>query len=132
MRLSRRLAFLSIAGVLAVGCGEENPLSPENGSIVIEPIPIESVDVTVGAARPARAIARVKGVLGSGCDFLYSLEQRREGSTVTVEIRRSGDREGICTAILKQFEQEIALPGTFARGEYTLRVNSVTKTFQVN
>lgn len=126
----RRWFVLSLA-VLAFGCGEENPLAPD-GSVVIEPITIESVDVSVGPDRPARVIAQVKGVLGSGCDFLHSIEQRRQGATVTVEILRSGVTQGPCTLILKYFEQPLALPGTFARGEYTLRVNAFSRTFRVD
>jgi hypothetical protein len=129
MRSSRRLALFLVT-TLAVACGEANPLSPD-GDIVIQPIPIDSVDVTVGPNPPARVFARVRGALGSGCDFLHSIEQRRQGATVTIDIRRSGVTEGVCTTIFKGFDQELALPESFAPGEYTLRVNAFTRTFRV-
>jgi hypothetical protein len=129
MRSSRRLA-VSLVTILAVGCGEANPLSPD-GDIVVQPIPIESVEVSVGPNPPGRVFARVRGALGSGCDFLHSIEQSRQGATVVIEILRSGVTEGVCTTIFKGFDQELALPGTFAPGEYTLRVNAFSRTFRV-
>jgi hypothetical protein len=36
-----------------------------------------------------------------------------------------------CTSILKVFDEELALPGAFAAGEYTLRINALTRTFGV-
>src|SRR5688572_15940105 len=112
---SRRLALAFLA-LLAVACGEANPVA-EDGSIVqplpgttivIQPIPIDSVDVSGGSPTPGRrrVVARVRGALGGGCDYLHSIEQRRQGSTVTIDILRSGVTEGPCTAIFKGFYQE--------------------------
>ena len=126
----RRWFLLGQVAVLAVGCGGDPPLSPDSSGDVIAPIQIESVEVTVGLTR---ALARVQGTLGSGCDFLYSLEQQRQGPIVTLGILRSGAREGdVCAAIHKEFDQTIALPGTFPPGEYTLRVNGFTRTFRAD
>jgi hypothetical protein len=44
--------------------------------------------------------------------------------------RRSGVTEGPCTLQLKFYEEQIALPGTYAAGEYTLRVNDAALTFR--
>jgi hypothetical protein len=129
--MSFRYALVLLAALAAAGCGNDSVAGPST-AVVIEPIEIQSVEVVVGASRPAQAIARVKGGLGSGCDYLHSIEQRREGNVVTVEVKRSRFTPGPCTAIFKEFQQELGLTGEYATGQYTVRVNGVTQTFSVS
>jgi hypothetical protein len=121
--------FLSLA---ALGCGSESVAGPSGDDVVVQPIEIETVEVIVGSARPALVVARVDGQLGSGCDFLHSITQRREGNVITVSVERARFTAGPCTAILKLFQQELGLPGPFAPGSYTVRVNGVSRTFSVS
>jgi hypothetical protein len=102
--------------------------STEN-DMAVEPITIESVDVLILESFPPQATARVKGVIGDGCSELHSEVQRRTGDTVTITVLRQRPREAICTQIAKLYDQTIRLEGTFPPGRYTLRVNSVEKTF---
>ena len=127
--MSFRRRFVLMAAIAAAACGET--LAGPTDPIVVEPIEIQSVELNVGATRPAPVTARMRGTLGSGCDYLHSIEQRREGSGISVEIRRSRFMEGPCTLILKEFREELGL-GAFAAGEYTLRVNGVSRTFSVS
>jgi hypothetical protein len=102
--------------------------STEN-DMVVEPITIESVDVLILESSPPQATARIKGVIGDGCSELHSEVQRRASDTVTITVLRQRPKEAICTQIAKLYDQTIRLEGTFPPGRYTLRVNSVEKTF---
>jgi hypothetical protein len=126
-----RYSLVLLAALAVAGCGTDSVAGPEE-SVVIEPIEVDSVEVNVGATRPAQVTARVRGAVGSGCDYLHSIEQRREGTAVVVEVKRSRFTPGPCTLVLKEFQQELGLPGDFEPGQYTLRVNGVSRTFSVS
>jgi hypothetical protein len=128
MNIPIRVWLLAGIMALAVGAG---PRAKAQRLIVIEPIRIEAVDVRVGETRPAQVLARVTGALGDGCDHLHAIEPRREGRRVEVRITRTHYTGGPCTKIYKEFSQELGLPGSYARGTYTLRVNNVTRRFTV-
>jgi hypothetical protein len=120
-----------VVALTVVGCSSDSPAGPTE-PVVIERIEVQSVDVAVGATRPAQVTARVVGTLGSGCDFLHSIEQRREGGRVIVDIKRSRFTGVPCTLILKEFRQELGLPEAFSAGSYTLQVNGVSREFTVS
>lgn len=120
---------LLTVGLLSHACDAESIAAPDD-PIVVEPIEVQSLDVTVGDTRPALVLARVSGTLGSGCDYLHAVDQEREGS-VRIEILRTLFTEGPCTAILKEFRQELGLAGGFPAGDYVLRVNGLSRPFSV-
>lgn len=130
MRL--RLGCALLLALAGFNCESDSVAGPSDEVVVIQPIEIESVEVNVGPVRPALVIARVNGQLGSGCDFLHSIEPRRQGNVITIGIERARFTAGPCTTILKLFQQELALPGALEAGSYTLRVNGVTRTFTVS
>ena len=125
-----RFASAVLLAACSFGCGTESIAGPSS-DVVIEPIEIQSVEVVVGTTPPALAIARVIGGIGSGCDFLHSIEQRRDGNVVTVDIKRARITGVPCTAIFKEFRQEIALGGELPSGQYTVRVNGTSRSFSV-
>ena len=128
-----RMAAALLLSLTAFGCGSESVAGPSgDDDVIVQPIEIETVEVIVGSARPALVIARVNGQLGSGCDFLHSITQRRDGNVITVTVERARFTAGPCTAILKLFQQELGLPGPFEPGSYTVRVNGVSRTFTVS
>jgi hypothetical protein len=49
---------------------------------------------------------------------------------VTVTILRQRPRDAICTQIAKLYEDNIRLDGQYPPGQYTLRVNDLTTTFE--
>jgi hypothetical protein len=111
------------------------PSSPSRtGTVVIQPIEVNSVVPTVQTTRPANVSILVTGELGGGCDTLHAIDQQRQGSSVQVNITRSRVVPGpnaFCTMELKLFQERLGLTGTFNPGEYTVRVNTVTTTFRV-
>lgn len=122
--------MLLTVGLLSHACDAESIAAPDD-PIVVEPIEVQSLDVTVGVTRPALVIARVSGTLGSGCDYLHAVDQEREGSVVRIEILRTRFTEGPCTAILKEFREELGLAGGFSAGDYVLSVNGLSRPFSV-
>jgi hypothetical protein len=124
-----RSRLVLLAALAGIACGTS--LAGPDDPIVVEPLEVDSVQVSVGATRPAQVIARVTGTLGSGCDYLHAIEQSRQGNEVVIQVKRSRFTPGPCTMIHKSFEQELGLAGGFTPGDYTLRVNGVTRTFTV-
>ena len=128
--MNLRYRCVVLLALASFGCGADSVAGPSD-NVVIEPIEIQSVDVNVGVTRPALVTVRVSGTLGSGCDYLHSIEQRREGNGVVIDIKRSRFTDGPCTLILKEFRQELGLSRGFAAGDYTLRVNGVSRSFSI-
>jgi hypothetical protein len=114
--------------VLAAACASESGPTG-TGDLVIEPIPIDSVEVAILESFPPQATAHVQGVLGDGCSELNSIRQERSGNLVTVTILRERPRDAICTQIAKLYDDNIPLEGQYPPGQYTLRVNDVTTSF---
>ena len=124
-----RLPAMGLALAAAcTGCGDGRE-NPARGDLDIQPILVESVDVAVLESSPPQAAARVKGVVGDGCSELYSSDQVRSGSTVTVTILRSRPKDAICTQIARLYDETIRLTGTYPPGRYVVRVNGVEKAF---
>ena len=129
MRLSFPCALL--VGIVVSGCTSSSPVNPTERP-VIEPILIDSVTVAVAESFPVQVFAHVTGVVGDGCSTLLPIEQRREGSVVTLTINRRRPSEAICIQIALLFDQILRLGGAFPRGDYTLRVNDQVRTFRVD
>ena len=132
MRSPRLASVGCLLALIAAGAcgGAVSPARPD-GTIVVEPIQIDSVTVSVAALSPVRVFARVTGVVGDGCATLLPIEQRRAGPQVTVEIKRQRPRYAVCTQIARLFDETIALDGEFPPGSYALQVNAVTRRFVV-
>lgn len=84
---------------------------------------IESVDVVVMESFPMQVALTVKGAQPDGCELPVTVEQRREGNTVTVEIYREMSIAMICAAVLVPYEDTIQLEGGFDSGSYTFHIN---------
>jgi hypothetical protein len=122
------------AAISALFACSNGPSSPSrNGTVVIQPIKVNSVVPTVTTTRPASVTILVTGELGDGCDTLHAIDQQRQGSSVQVNITRSRvtEPDAFCTMVLKTFQERLGLTGTFTPGEYTVSVNTVTTTFRV-
>lgn len=108
--------------------------SPEEPDSVFDvaPIQIDSVDVALLESFPVRAMAHVTGVVGDGCSELLPIEQIRDGNELVISIRRRRPVDAVCIQLAKLFDRSISLDGSFAPGDYTLRVNDVSVVFHVD
>jgi hypothetical protein len=109
-----------------------SPLQPPARDVTIEPIQIEQVEVRVAESFPVQVFAHVTGIIGDGCSDVMPVTQTREGNTVTLTINRQRPTDAICTQIAKLYDENIRLDGAFPAGEYTVKVNAVTRNFTIN
>ena len=66
----------------------------------------------------------------SACDTLLVPLQQRTGSTILVSIETERTAE-VCILVAIDWSQRIVLDGSFAPGEYRVRVNDVAAAFTV-
>jgi len=119
---------------LAVGGCREAPTGPPDQDpppTVVEPIQVDTVDVRVAESFPVQVYAHVTGFIGDGCAELLPTSQSREGTTVTLEIRRRRAVGVFCTQIAKLYDESTRLTGEFPAGRYELRVNGKSYPFEV-
>jgi hypothetical protein len=65
----------------------------------------------------------VSGYQPDGCQLPVLVEQRREGSTVYVQIYREVPLDMICTMQLVPYNDTIRLDGSFESGVYQITIN---------
>jgi inhibitor of cysteine peptidase len=102
-----------------------------NPTTAVAPIQIDGVDVLLMESFPVQVTAHVEGVVGDGCSTVLPLEMSRSGNLVTISILRERPVDAVCTQIARLYDERIPL-GTFASGEYVLRVNDVERSFRVD
>jgi hypothetical protein len=127
----RRLNVLVGIGLAAAGmpaCSNSNPAAPD-ANLIVNEIPIDSVDVRVLESSPPQAVAHVEGILGDGCSKLRSESQARLGNLVLVTILRERPRDAVCSQIARLYSADIILKGEYPPGRYLLRVNEAEKAF---
>lgn len=98
---------------------------------VIEPAPIESVEVVVQRSLPPQYVVMIVATLPTGCDEPHTQDVTREGDTFTITILNSTpEGDAICTLILRTYEVNVNLGASFDAGTtYTVVVNGEETTF---
>jgi inhibitor of cysteine peptidase len=84
---------------------------------------ITAVDIIVLESFPMQVQLHISGEHADGCDLPVTVEQRREGNTVTVTVYRELPIDLLCPMILLPYEYTIPLEGSFEPGDYVFRVN---------
>jgi hypothetical protein len=111
---------------------EETQSAPDvSEDFVMGLMQIEGVDVRVLSPAPAEVEASVRGVLGDACTEFDSVEQLREGQTVTLTLRTKRPADMICAQMARAYERVVPLEGNFAAGEYRLVANGFEAAFSV-
>jgi len=124
--MRRHHSTLLLALALA-GSACENP----NAAFDIVPLRVDRVEVVVLESSPPQIEAVVVGTLPTACSTIDAVSQRREGNVVEVTVLARTRREQVCILVLRQATERVRLEGTFAPGEYVLRVNGVESRFRV-
>lgn len=86
------------------------------------PTVIESADALLLESFPVQIHLRVTGYQSDGCDYPVTVEQRRQGSEVYVDIYREMPLAVICPDMLLEYEATIPLDGGFEPGTYRIHV----------
>lgn len=130
MDLIDLLVRLLLALLLGVSAGASFSAAPDQGGDMSADADtyqsytlIDSVDLLVMESFPMQVSLIVKGSQPDGCEVPVTVEQQREGSTVTVEIYRDMPLALICAAVLVPYEATIPLEGGFEPGSYTFHIN---------
>ncbi len=84
---------------------------------------IENVEVITLESYPYQLMLNVSGYQPDGCQLPVLVEQRREGSTVYVQIYREVPLDMICTMQLVPYNDTIRLDGSFESGVYQITIN---------
>lgn len=87
------------------------------------PVTIENVDVRILESYPMRLHLLVSGYQDDACQGEVFVEQRRAGSTVTVDIFRLHNPMMMCPFSRMPYQETIILEGGFTSGGYVIRVN---------
>jgi hypothetical protein len=122
------LPILVVAVVSGFGCDSDSPLAPE---VSVEPIHIDSVEVTLSNSQPVQGLAHVTGIIGDGCSELIPPKIALDGTRITITIERSRPVDAVCTQIAKLYDDRLPL-GPLSPGDYVLRVNDVVQRFRVD
>jgi hypothetical protein len=123
--VSMKSRFLALLGAALLPLACQSP----SGTLLVEPIHVDSVEIVVQRSLPAQAVAHVRGVIGDGCSTLHSVRQNVSGNTIEVMILRQRPAGAICTQEAILYEDDIRLEGSFPPGTYVVRVNGVERTF---
>jgi hypothetical protein len=126
-RIAAPLALLSLT-VLAAGCAAFDSTGPRTETV---PIQIDSVAVAVGTQPPAPVQAVIKGVVGDSCNNLEKVVQSRQGKDITFKITAVRTLGVPCMQVAQLYNETLQLDGDFPPGQYTVTVNTVSKSFTV-
>jgi inhibitor of cysteine peptidase len=92
---------------------------------------IENVDVLILESFPMQLHLQVTGHQPDGCEVPVTIEQRREGNEVFVDVYREMSAAMACPAMVIPYEGKIALEGGFESGTYTIHVNDFVKEITI-
>ncbi|MEM9997290.1 MAG: hypothetical protein AAF809_06275, partial [Bacteroidota bacterium] len=73
----------------------------------------------------------VKGALPDGCSQLSDVEQARAGNLITVTLTMKRPKGAFCTQVVRPFRFYLPLDGRYAPGAYTLKLNDLTRPFEI-
>jgi hypothetical protein len=129
VRSKPRLSGLFLFAAASTACG--SAVAPSPIRTVVEPIQVDSVDVSVRSGPPASVSVHVTGFIGDGCATLIPPLQFRQERRIRISITRERVVGVACTQIAKLFDETLALSGDFPPGDYLLQVNSIERPFTV-
>jgi inhibitor of cysteine peptidase len=105
------------------------PLSPE---IITDTANVEEVTVTIMESMPVQVNVVASGYLADGCTMVDEITQKYDESTFTITIQTARPADMMCTQAIVPFEETIALDvERLTAGMYTVNVNGVTETFEL-
>ena len=116
-------------GVLQV---QDATATPENLLTPAEPTPLE-----ITAIEPITGenslVLHITGNHPSGCEFPTGIKQERVGFEIIVDVYDAmPDMSArMCPAMLRVFDENVAIEGTFEPGDYVYRVNGIEGEFTI-
>ena len=97
---------------------------------VIEPAPINNVQIATTLSKPPEVIATIQGGLRDTCTTFYSLNTTRSGSLITINVYNKHLTGQICGQVYTFFDKTVNLGSNFVSGQtYTINVNDKATNF---
>lgn len=72
-----------------------------------------------------------KGAFPDRCMEFARAEQHRTGNIITIDLVARRAQGALCAAAIRPFRFYLPLEGTYAPGQYTLRVNGLAHPFEI-
>ena len=131
---SARAASAVLLAAVVVGCAMAPPDVPVSPSDRVHALaPVERVEVRVAESFPPQYFVGIVSREANSCVRFDSLDVRRDGSTVHVQVWNLVPRDTsglLCARVVSTTEHNVALGTEFIQGKtYTVLVNGVTETF---
>lgn len=73
----------------------------------------------------------VKGVFPDDCSDLATIEQRRYGHIIEVDLMMRKPQDSVCMRLRRPFRFYFLLDGSYRAGHYTLKLNGSNYSFEV-
>jgi hypothetical protein len=131
VRPTARVLLAGLAGcLLLVACS-----GPEVSRGETRRADVDEVRIGSPQSPPLRVRVTVRGFLTNGCERLQGVTQRLEGRTFFIEVLKvDAPPAGVpCHTGITEFQKEVVLEvGSLADGVYTVDVNGVKDTFELN
>ena len=131
---SARAASAALLAAAIVGCAKAPPDVPVSPSDRVRALaPVERVEVRVAESFPPQYFVGFVSREVNSCVRFDSLDVRRDGSTVHVQVWNLVPRDTsglLCAQVVSTTEHNVALGTEFIQGEtYRVLVNDVSETF---
>lgn len=115
------------------------PVPATPSPVVTEAIPVtsvavvESVEIQVLESFPVQIHAVLRGQLpDAGCTTIASVDQAREGNTITLTLNTTTDPLALCEPALTPFEHVVSLDvRDLPAGDYMVRVDGIEESFNL-
>ena len=95
------------------------------------PLQIQQVDVRVAKGLPAQVSVDIVALIPDACTTARAPGVERQGNAFTIQVLGDRPRDRVCAQVVTEYRATADL-GTLGPGAYTVRVNDVTRDFQVS
>ena len=104
------------------------PAIPVTGVAVVQ-----SVEIQILESMPVQVNAIIRGQLpDAGCTTIASVDQVRDGNTITITLVTTTDPLALCAQALTPFERVVPLEvRDLPAGQYTVNVNGLVQSFEL-
>lgn len=123
--------IVAIARVGADDSDDPSNGTPPDDERRVEPITVEAVDVRLAESYPVQVFVEVTGYVPDPCWEPQEPVVSEQGDRFEIEIVAERDPTEICAQAIEDYQSNIPL-GSPDPGEYTVAVNGMERTFEVN
>jgi inhibitor of cysteine peptidase len=111
---------------------QPNSVEGSNNSDIRELASVDDIDIVILESFPVQVNVIARGNLPDACTRIDNVTVNREGNTFMVTITTLRPARAVCAQVIMPFEEVVSLDVIgLEAGTYTINVNGVTGTFQL-